>query len=322
MSDILHLPARDIPIPTSVSAQARAILALGPLTTPPSWPPLDDAPAWRALIAELDAQSLRLSPGSGAPAEVVERDAGGARVYDIRPDGIAADDRRVYLEIHGGAFIQGAGEPCRVRGIDHAHRIAAHCWSVDYRMPPDHPYPAALDDCLAAYRALLELREPREIVVGGVSAGANLAAATLLRARDEGLPLPAGAVLATPAADLTESGDTWRTNAGLDNLLVGDSIAIRLYTGDHDPRDPYLSPVFGDFAAGFPPALLLSGTRDRLLSDTVRLHRALRAADIPADLHVWEAAGHGGFLGRAPEDDERTRETRRFLARCWETDTR
>ncbi len=138
----------------------------------------------------------------------------------------------------------------------------------------------------------------------------------VLRARDEGLPLPAGVVLATPAADLTESGDTWQTNLGLDNLLTP-SPAASLYAAGHDLRDPYLSPVFGDFGQGFPPAILLSGTRDVLLSDTVRLHRALRGAGIPADLHVWEAASHGGFLGRAPEDDERTDEIRRFLARVW-----
>ncbi|WP_067682914.1 alpha/beta hydrolase [Nocardia miyunensis] len=312
---MLRLPAREIPVPTSVSEQARAILALGPLFATPQWPPLDDPEAWRALIAELDGTALRMAPGSGAHAEVEEIPVGRARVLAITPDGVEPGDRRVYLEIHGGAFIQGGGELCRTRGIDNAYRVGVHSWSVDYRMPPDHPFPAALDDCLAAYRALLERRDAGEIVVGGVSAGANLAAATVLRARDEGLPLPAGVVLATPAADLTESGDTWQTNLGLDNLLAP-SPAPLLYAAGHDLRDPYLSPVFGDFTAGFPPAILLSGTRDVLLSDTVRLHRALRAADVPADLHVWEAASHGGFLGRAPEDDERTREIRRFLARC------
>nr|WP_308162995.1 alpha/beta hydrolase [Nocardia alni] len=313
---VLRLPTREIPVPASVSEQAQAILALGPLAPTPQWPGLDDPDAWRTLIAELDGTALRMAPGSGAPAGVEEISVGRARVFVITPEGIAPGDRRVYLEIHGGAFIQGGGEICRVRGIDNAHRVGARSWSVDYRMPPDHPFPAALDDCVAAYRALLEQRDPGEIVVGGVSAGANLAAATVLRARDEGLPLPAGVVLATPATDLTEAGDTWQTNLGLDNLLTPSPSPL-LYAAGHDLRDPYLSPLFGDFGKGFPPAILLSGTRDVLLSDTVRLHRALRAADIPADLHVWEAASHGGFLGRAPEDDERTREIRLFLARCW-----
>lgn len=317
----LRLPAREIPVPTSVSEQAQAILGLGPITPAVAWPALDDLDGWRTLIAELDRMSLRMAPGSGAETgtDVEEISAGGARVFVITPGGIARDDHRVYLEIHGGGFIQGGGESCRIRGIDNANRIGARSWSVDYRMPPDHPFPAALDDCLAAYRTLLETYRPQDIVIGGVSAGANIAAATMLRARDEGLPLPAGAVLATPVTDLTESGDTWHTNLGLDNLLTERTPSLPLYAAGHDLRDPYLSPVFADFGTGFPPTLLLSGTRDVLLSDTVRLHRALRAADIPAELHVWEAAGHGGFLGRAPEDQERTREIRRFLDERWQS---
>jgi monoterpene epsilon-lactone hydrolase len=92
---------------------------------------------------------------------------------------------------------------------------------------------------------------------------------------------------------------------------------MELYAGGHDRRDPYISPLFGDFSEGYPPTILTSGTRDRLLSDTVRMHRALRAAGVAADLHVWEAAGHGGFLGAAPEDADRTAEVRRFVDRHW-----
>jgi acetyl esterase/lipase len=190
-------------------------------------------------------------------------------------------------------------------------------WAVDYRMPTDHPYPTPLDDCLAAYRALLQERSPGEIIVGGTSAGGNLAAALILRARDEGLPLPAAVLLNTPATDLTQAGDTWQTNRGLDTILTGDAQAeMLLYAGGHDLRDPYISPLFGDLK-GFPPTMLTSGTRDRLLSDTVRMHRALRAAGVPADLHVLEAAGHGRFLGMAPEDHAMNDETRRFLNQHW-----
>lgn len=313
----LQLPAREIPVPRSVSEQAQRVLALGPLMpAQQDWPDLEDLDGWRTLIAERDRSAAEMTGSrSSAGADVTELEIGDARVYEIRPDSARSDDRCVYLELHGGAFIQGGGPLCRSRGIDNANRIETLSWSVDYRMPPDHPYPCALDDCLAAYRALLERRRPEEIVIGGVSAGANLPAATILRARDEGLPLPAGAVLATPVADLTGSGDTCHTNLGLDNILTGQQTApLALYSAGHDPRHPYLSPVFGDFDKGFPPTLLMSGTRDVLLSDTVRLHRRLRAAGIAADLHVWEAAGHGGFLGRAPEDAERAVETRRFLA--------
>jgi acetyl esterase/lipase len=97
-------------------------------------------------------------------------------------------------------------------------------------MPPDHPYPVPLDDCVAAYRALLRDHRPDDIVVGGVSAGGNLAAALILRARDEGLPLPAGAILLTPEVDLTESGDSFRTNLGLDPLLTRSLMPANCYT--------------------------------------------------------------------------------------------
>jgi epsilon-lactone hydrolase len=118
----------------------------------------------------------------------------------------------------------------------------------------------------------------------------------------------------TPAVDLTQSGDSLHTNLGLDPLIQRpDQPAFSLYAGGHDVTDPYLSPLFGDFTTGFPPTILTTGTRDMLLSDTVRMHRALRAADIPAELHVVEAGGHGGFFGMAPEDEAIAREIRRFV---------
>jgi acetyl esterase/lipase len=116
-----------------------------------------------------------------------------------------------------------------------------------------------------------------------------------LRARDEDLPLPAAVVLMTPAADLTESGDSHQTNLGLDPLIPGSGKqTFALYAAGQDLRHPYLSPLNGDFSRGFPPAILTTGTRDMLLSDTVLLHQALRRAGIPAELHVTEAGGTAG----------------------------
>jgi acetyl esterase/lipase len=184
-------------------------------------------------------------------------------------------------------------------------------------MPPEHPFPAALDDCVAAYRHALEHYDPARIVVLGASAGGNLATALILRARDEGLPLPAGAVLLTPEVDLTESGDTFNTLLGIDNVLISGLAPFNeLYAGDQELIHPYVSPLFGNFVKGFPPTFLQSGTRDLFLSNTVRLHRALRRARIPAELHVFEAMPHAGFLG-APEDEELDEEIRRFLLDVW-----
>ena len=315
----IHLPARDIAVPSSVSRQAQAVLANPPAESF-EFPALDDQQAWRAMIAAHDDAIAKMMAGrAAAPVTVVRRDLpGGARVYEITPDGLDDGDERVYLDIHGGGFIWGGGELCATMAVGTALRMAARVWAVDYRMPPDHPFPAGLDDCLAAYRALLAERAPERIIIGGASAGGNLAAALILRARDEGLPLPAAVVLMTPGSDLTEAGDSHQTNLGLDPLIPGSARrSFLLYAAGQDLRHPYLSPLNGDFTQGFPPAILTTGTRDMLLSDTVLLHRALRRAGIPAELHVTEAAGHGGFLGQAPEDHEILAEVRRFADAHW-----
>jgi acetyl esterase/lipase len=318
---VRHLPARDIPVPTSISEIAQAVMG-AEFPQQPAPPPLADLDGWRAMIAAHDANmgamlAQRLS-AAPATATVTERDIAGVRVYEVVPEGLAAGDTRLYIDIHGGAFVFGAGEMCKAMGIGAATRFGARVWAVDYRMPPDHPFPAAGDDCLAVYRAALEHHRPEQIAIGGSSAGGNLAAVTALRARDLGLPMPAAVVLNTPGTDLTNSGDSMQTNMGLDNLLDANAIApIDLYVGDHDPRDPYMSPLYADFTKGFPPTVLTTGTRDLLLSDTVRMHRALRNAGVVADLHVTEAAGHGGFFGMAPEDDDMLRLTREFIERYW-----
>ena len=126
--------------------------------------------------------------------------------------------------------------------------------------------------------------------------------------------MPAAVVLASPEADLTESGDSFHANLGVDTVLTESLMpANLLYAGRHDLEDPYLSPLFGDFTRGFPPTLLATGTRDLFLSTTVRMHRRLRAAGVAAELHVTEAAPHGGFFGSSPEDAEIGRDVRRFI---------
>jgi hypothetical protein len=163
------------------------------------------------------------------------------------------------------------------------------------------------------YRALLEVRDPADVVVGGASAGGNLAAAMLLRARDEGLPMPAALVLPTPMVDLTESGDTFHTLDGVHDLR-GQLPVNLLYANGHDLTEPYLSPLFADLT-GFPPTFLSSGTRDLFLSNTVRMHRKLLAAGVETELHVFEAMPHGGFNGSTPEDAELDAAINTFLVK-------
>ena len=127
--------------------------------------------------------------------------------------------------------------------------------------------------------------------------------------------MPACLLLNSPEADLTESGDSFETNQGVDYVLVTRlSESIALYANGHDLEDPFLSPLFGD-VSGFPPTYLQAGTRDLFLSNTVRLHRKLRAANVDAELHIGEAMPHGGFFGFAPEDADLGAESRKFLAK-------
>jgi acetyl esterase/lipase len=309
----LRVPARVIPVPASVSAEAQAVLALGPVDYP-AYPQVDDVEGWhRARAASEELLKVMLADMPTDWVQVDERQLDGVRAFVITPPQTAPNDTRVYLELHGGIFF-GGGDCCRAMGIHTATRLGVRVCTPDYRMPPDHPYPAALDDCVAAYRGLLRDHGPEEIVVAGASGGGNLAAALILRARDEGLPLPAAAVLLTAHLDLTQSGDSFCTLVGVDTVLVHDPMPIALvYAGGSDLTDPYLSPLFGDFSKGFPPTLLASGTRDLFLSSVVRMHRSLRAAGVDADLHVLEAAPHGGFMADTPEDEDLDQEVRRFI---------
>ena len=176
-------------------------------------------------------------------------------------------------------------------------------------MGPDHPYPAALDDVTTVWRSLSTTTAPRNMAIFGASAGGNLTLAAVLKAKQENLPLPGAIGPATPMSDLTNAGDTFQTNAFLDNVLVvpdGDcDKRAALYTDGRDAKDPLLSPVYGDMH-GFPPAILTTGTRDLLLSSTVRVHRKLRQAGVEATLQVFEGQSHAQYLfdPSAPETKE------------------
>jgi len=182
----LRVPAREIPIPAHLSPEAQAFLAL-PRPPAGGFPALDDVEGWRDRIAKSDAVIRDMFLGGRPTTTCTIRDLreGEAIGYELVPEGLPADDRRVYLDIHGGALIMGAGDICKAMAQAMVGRVGTRMVTVDYRMPPDHPYPAGLDDCLAFYKALLRDHAPGEIVIGGGSAGGNLAAALALRIRDE-----------------------------------------------------------------------------------------------------------------------------------------
>lgn len=318
----IKIDSKIIPFPRSVSLEAQAVLrslvgADGvPINALHSMPEVDDADGWRRVKAaverQYDAMAEAMEPSLLATAETIS--VGDATVHLATPAKPVKSDRAV-IDLHGGALVAGGGKACAAGARSRADQHGVRCYGVDYRMPPDHPYPAALDDCLATYRHVLDRHAAKNIVICSRSAGGNLAAATLLRARDEGLPLPAGLVLLSPEIDLTESGDSFEVNRMVDVVLPGSLMRNnRLYAAGADLSHPYLSPLFGNLE-GFPPTLLQCGTRDLFLSNTVRMHRALRAAGVAAELHVFEAMPHGGFMGGTPEDREIEQEVKSFVFR-------
>lgn len=319
MTDAMPPARPHVPAPASISAEAQRYLeASEPMGEAQRLIDLDDVTRWETFIAQNDAQlgqMLQSRLPSDLPVEESSFEIDGVTTYVFRPHGVEDGDRvPVYLDVHGGALIIGAGEVCRLMGRGMASVRPMITWSVDYRMPPRHPYPTPLDDCLAVYERLLAERAAEDIFVGGASAGGNLAAALLLKAKDRGLPMPAGLVLITPEVDLTESGDTFRTLNGIDNVLQPLMNTNLLYANGNDLAHPYLSPLFGDLT-GLPPSFLQAGTRDLFLSNTVRMHRGLLAAGVEAELHVFEAMPHGGFGGGTPEDIDLMQSTLRFLER-------
>lgn len=298
------------PIPSFLSEHAQAVLAAS--LPPGGFPGLDDTDAWLQMVDAANPYIRQRFSAVEHPVTSELQQIAGVPVYVLRGPEVTDDDTTpLYIDIHGGALYLGGGDIAGLMCTEHAVTTGMLTWAVDYRMPPLHPFPAGLDDVLAVYRAALEIREPADIVVGGLSAGGNLAAAVVLRIKDEGLPFPGLLVLLSPELDLTESGDSFQTLAAVSNTLGSLLPVNELYAHGADLADPYLSPLFGD-VAGFPPTFLQAGTRDLFLSNTVRMHRKLRAAGVEAELHVWEAMPHGGFQG-APEDLEVEAELRRFL---------
>ncbi len=316
----VELPGRTIVPPSTISAEARAALATAAATPPLGRPAVDDLEGWRRAVAASETmwEPIAAEMLAKARSALETRTMGGVRTHVCVPTDSAVEPRpRAYLFFHGGAFVFGAGRYAAASGAIAADRLGVTTYSVDYRMPPDHPFPAAPQDGLAVYRELLKTYPPGQIVIGGSSAGGNLAAVVTLMIRDLALPLPAAVVLLTPEVDLTEAGDTFRTNELLDvTLKRGLPECNALYAAGRDLADPYLSPLFADYGRGFPPTFIQSGTRDLFLSNSVLMHRTLRRAGITAELHVWEAMPHGGFgFGAVPENEEIYAELRQFIAR-------
>ncbi|MFJ9629504.1 alpha/beta hydrolase [Streptomyces sp. NPDC101175] len=252
--------------------------------------PLDlggDVAEQRAVFGEMMA-SIPLPPDVSTTAG----ELGGVPVVTVETP--ASDPATVVLYLHGGAYAIGSAAGAAGLAAEIVRRTDARAVCVDYRLAPEHPFPAAVDDALAVYRALLDGGLPGSaIAFVGESAGGGLVAATLVAARDAGLPQPASAAVFSPWADLTVSGASAVTKAAVDPSLTPEGLRTRArdYLRDTDPTTPRASPALADLT-GLPPLLIQVGSHEILLDDAVRLAARAAACDVRVDLQVWPQVPH------------------------------
>jgi acetyl esterase/lipase len=234
----------------------------------------------------------RLVPRPPSDTRTLGVDAGGVRADLVTTP--ASDEDRHVLFLHGGGFI--IGSPSLYRHV--TWRIAAaaraRVLAVDYRLAPENPFPAALEDVTAAYHWLLDRgADPRRLAVMGDSAGGGLVFSLMLRVRDEGVPLPAAAVALSPWTDLALTGPSLRLNAAADPLLNAEDAAqfVEYYLAGADPRTPYASPLYGD-SFGLPPTMIQVGSDEMLRDDAVRMAERMRAAGCRVELEIWPRMPH------------------------------
>jgi epsilon-lactone hydrolase len=240
----------------------------------------------RRLRELLSAQPLPVGVTVAAAA------LGGVPTAEITVDGI--EPRHVVLYFHGGVYVMGDAFLVADLASQVGRRTSAKVISVEYRLGPEHPYPAAVEDALAAYEALLDDgTAPSDIAFAGESAGGGLAIATLVNTRDHGLPLPAAALVMSPYVDLTLSGATMETKRTVDPLLSPEALRARVtdYTAGHDAALGLISPIFAELSS-LPPLIIQAGTHEVLLDDAVRLAQRASTADVEVTLDITPRVPH------------------------------
>ncbi|MFJ8022108.1 alpha/beta hydrolase [Streptomyces sp. NPDC096311] len=268
----------------------------------------------RALFHEMIASVPLPEDVTATPGRL-----GGIPVVTVKTPG--DDSSAVVLYFHGGAYALGSAGDSVGLAADVARRVGVRAVSVDYRLAPEHPFPAAVDDAVAAYRALLADGTPSsEVAFVGESAGGGLVMATLVALKDAGLPQPSSAVVFSPWADLTLSGDSLTGKADVDPALTAKGLQIRArdYLGETDPATPLASPVFADLT-GLAPLLIQVGSHEILLDDAVRLAARAAEHDVAVELQVWPQVPHvfQGFAALLDDADAALTSAAAFTRAHW-----
>lgn len=293
-------------LPLPIDSSDELVKALSEIAAPDVRVAKEDFPKndaeWISSVAAVDkligklATNLARQRGVSVESDEIE----GVKVHWITPSTTSATNQsRIFLFTHGGAYTSGYGISSLLEAVAIADGAKIKVLSVDYRMPPKHPFPIGLNEVVAVYKRLLTEFDSSTIGFGGTSAGGGLALASVHQFIELGLPVPGALFAGTPWADLTKTGDSYFINEGIDRVLISFDGRLRaaaaIYAGGVDLKSPLISPVYGDFE-GFPPTYLVSGTRDLFLSNTIRVHRKLRRAGIVADLNVYEGMSHGEYF--------------------------
>jgi len=315
------VPSRILPVPDSVSPALQKLIGQPP-SLPPAIPKTPEE--WKALVnrpppPDFAQRFAEFCDKFGVA--VAPQVFGGVRCYVVTPRVVKAGNRgRLLVGLHHGGWVGAAGESGLTEAVVIAGLIGYKVIAVDYRLLPDHPFPAAMDDAMAVWREVSKLARPENIGVFGSSVGGSMVLSLVQRAKREGLPLPGAVMSGSPWSDLSKTGDSYYTNDGVDGDLAYDGFweaVAKLYADGRDLKDPLVSPVYGDFH-GFPPTYLVTGTRDLLLSCTVRVQQRLLQAGVPTELEVEEGQSHMSYLVAATMDAPEGAELYSHIARFFD----
>ncbi|HEY2677625.1 MAG TPA: alpha/beta hydrolase [Steroidobacteraceae bacterium] len=316
-------------IPSTLSPEAAAVYAgyRAYILALPAPPP--------KTLADFDALYQKSEERSNAVSDaavkrlqpmVIQRTLAGVTVYEVHPKDYR-DDGTLIIDVHGGGFVLGSAKSSVGGAAETATATGKRVLTVDYTVAPRGRWQLVTDQVTGVYKALLdEGIAAKHIGMTGGSAGGNIVAASVLKIRDRGLPMPAALLLVSPMTDFTPGGDTRKTLAEADPALHEDQVrpGLDAYADPADQKNPYVSPVYGDFTKGYPPVLIQGGTKEILLSDMVRLNRAIKAAGGNCDLEIYEGMPHGfpGLFQSAPEGKEAKAEEIAFWHRYLPSATR
>lgn len=329
-TEVREARATSIPVPAGASEELQAVIKSLPQVS------YEQAVMFKGMDADFwkkyDEQSIKQAEEIEAeyPTTVEKETIAGVAVYRITPQVVAPEHREhLFVYLHGGGYFLGSGEASKPEALVIANYLQIPTIAVDYRQLPlgfnkmelsdEGYYQEALEDVLKVYKELLTERAAGKIAIGGTSAGGGLTLASIHNFKKAGLELPGAIYAGTPWADLTKTGDSYYINEGIDHVLItNDGIieaAARAYAGgEQNLKNPLVSPIYGEFE-DFPPAYLVTGTRDLFLSSTARLHTKMRRAGVAADIVVVEGMAHADYLFhyKLPESKLVYAEMNRFL---------